>query len=118
VLPGLMICAAEVADVEGAHGLARDALLAALPFAAVGALVVLGDFIESPRSSSGLRAICAGAMVCMLVLSCAVRSGAGDGAVPPLAISSLVAVLCLLALQAVCAAVPGAKRLGLFPAKP
>jgi hypothetical protein len=118
VLPGLLVVAATLADSSGAHGLARDALLGALPFAAVAALVTFGDYLDSREPASGLQALCSGAIVCLLVLSCAVRSGSAHGA-PPLAISSLVAVLGLLALKLALAVMPYAKRVGgLSAAKP
>jgi hypothetical protein len=118
VLPGLLSVAAAIADSSGAHGLARDALLGALPFAAVGALVAFGDYLDARAPGSGLQALCSGAIVCLLVLSCAVRSGSGHGA-PSLAVSSLVAVLALLALKVAVAVAPYVRRLsGLSPAKP
>lgn len=118
VLSGVLVVAAAIADSNGAHGLARDALLGALPFAAVAALVTFGDYLDSRDATSGLQALCSGAIVCLLVLSCAVRSGSAHGA-PPLAISSLVAVLGLFALKLAVAVAPYARRLGSFsPAKP
>jgi hypothetical protein len=118
VLPGLLVVAAAIADSNGAHGLARDALLGALPFAAVAALVTFGEALDSRLAVTGLQALCSGAIVCMLVLSCAVRSGSAHGA-PPLAVSSLVAALCLIGLKLAVAAAPYARRLGsLWPAKP
>jgi hypothetical protein len=118
VLPGLLVVAAAIADSSGAHGLARDALLGALPFAAVAALVTFGDYLDSRTPASGLQALCSGAIVSLLVLSCAVRSSSGHGA-PPLAISSLVVVLALMALKLMVAVAPHVRRLGgLSPAKP
>jgi hypothetical protein len=118
VLPGLLAVAAAIADASGAHGLARDALLGALPFAAVGALVTFGDYLDARARASGLQALCSGAIVSLLVLSCAVRSSSGHGA-PSLAISSLDAVLALVALKLAVAVAPYARRLGgLSPVKP
>lgn len=109
---------AAIADSEGAHGAARDALLAALPFAAVAALVNFGDFVEVRDPGTGLQALCSALIVCLLVLSCAVRSGATHGT-PPLAVSSVVAVLALLGLKLAVTAAPHARRPGsLSPAKP
>lgn len=114
----LLVVAAVIADSQGAHGAARDALLAALPFAAVAGLVTFGDFIESRDPEVGLQALCSGGIVCLLVLSCAIRSGADHGT-PPLAFSSLVGALALLALKLGIAAAPRLRRLGsLSPAKP
>jgi hypothetical protein len=118
VLPGLLVVAAAIADSSGAHGLARDALLGALPFAAVAALVTFGDYLDLRTPASGLQALCSGAIICLLVLSCAVRSSAGPGA-PPLAVSAVVAALALVALKLAVGVAPHLRRLGgLSPAKP
>jgi hypothetical protein len=109
---------AALADAQGSHDLARDALLAALPFAAVGALVTFGDYLDARNATSGFQALCSGTIVCLLVLSCAVRNGATHGA-PPLAVSSLVAVLGLVGIKLVLAVTPFARRPSrLSPAKP
>ena len=106
---------AAIADSAGDHGLARNVLLLALPFAAVAALVRFGGFLDSRERFSGIQALLSAAIVALLVLSCAIRSSAVHGA-PPLAVSSLAAVVALFAMKAVLAAVP---RLGsLSPAKP
>ncbi len=119
VLPVVLALAAQLADWQGAHGIARDALVAALPFAAVSGLVVFGDFIDARgEGHAGLQALCSVAIVALLVLSCAVRSNAVHG-VPPLGVSSLAAVLVLFALKGILMAAPLARRFGgLSPAKP
>ncbi len=118
VLPALLVAVAAIADSAGDHGLAGTALLFALPFAAVGAIVRFGGFVDSRERFSGIQALCSGAIVALLVLSCAARSSAVHG-VPPLAVSSLVAVVGLFALKGLLAAVPHWRRLGSFsPAKP
>ena len=114
----MLVTVALGADWFGDHGLARNALLFALPFAAVAALVAFGAFLDSRERFSGLHALCSGLIVALLVLSCAVRSSAVHG-VPPLAASSLLAVVGLLVLKGALAAVPHWRRLGsLSPAKP
>jgi hypothetical protein len=115
VLPALFVTLAAVADATGAHGLAADALLAALPFAAVSALVTFGGYIDSGAGTDGLQSLCSAAIVVLLVLSCAVRNTSLHG-VPPLGTSSLVAVIGLLALKGVVAAMP--RLSGLWLAKP
>lgn len=118
VLPVLLVAVAMIADSAGDHGLARNALLFALPFAAVAALVRFGGFLDSWEPFPGIQALCSFAIVALLVLSCAVRSNAVHG-VPPLAVSSLMAVVCLFALKAVLSVAPHWRRLGgLSPAKP
>jgi hypothetical protein len=118
VLPALFAVLAAIADSQGAHGLARDALFAALPFAAVGALVAFGSYLDSGDPLAGAQALCSAAIVAFLVVSCAARNAALHG-VPPLGVSSLVAVLALFALKAALALAPHARRLsGFTPAKP
>ena len=111
--------AAAFADGRGAHGLAFDALLAAVPFTAVAALVSFGTYLERRDDSvGGLQALLWGLALCLLVLSCAVRSPATEaGVVPPLGASALVACLAVFALKAFVALAPYA-RLALRPAKP
>jgi hypothetical protein len=118
-LPGLLVVIAAVADSQASHALALDALLAAVPFAAVAAIASFGDYLDRREDAVvGLQAFLGAAVLALLVLSCAMRSGAIDG-VPPLAVSSLVAALALFAVKAVVAAAPYARRLAeLRPAKP
>ncbi len=119
LLPALLVGLAVVADAQGAHGLARNALLGAVPFAAVAALVSFGDYLDSRGEGvNALRTFLSGGVVALLVLSCAVRSSAVHG-VPPLAFSSLVAALGLLAIRGALVAAPYARRLAeIWPAKP
>src|SRR5215472_8605988 len=117
-LPVLLVTIAVIADSAGDHGLARNTLLLALPFAAVAALVRFGGFLDSRERFSGIQALCSAVIVALLVLSCAVRSSAVHG-VPPLAVSSLVAVAALFALKGALSVMPHWRRLGsLSPAKP
>jgi hypothetical protein len=119
VLPALLVGLAAVADSEGAHGLARNALLAAVPFAAVAALVAFGEYLDAhTEAASMLQALLSSSIVALLVLSCAVRSSAVHG-VPPLAVSSLYAALGLIAVKGGLAGAPHLRRLArLWPAKP
>jgi len=118
VLPVLLVAVAVIADSAGDYGLARNALLFALPFAAVAALVRFGGFLDSRERFSGIQALCSGAIVALIVLSCAARSSAVQG-VPPLAVSSLMAVVALFALKGALSVAPHWRRLGsLSPAKP
>jgi hypothetical protein len=117
-LPAVFVAFAVLTQLAGADGLARNALLAALPFASVAALVAFGGYIDSRERLDGLQALCSGLIVVLLVLSCAVRSSAAHG-VPPAAISSLVGVVALFVLKCALAAAPYRRRLGsLSPAKP
>jgi hypothetical protein len=113
------VAIAAVADSEGAHGLAFNMLLLAVPFAAVAGLSSFGDYLDSGADGvAALQALLWGAAVVLLVLSCAVRSHALHG-VPPLALSSVVACLGIYAVKAALAAAPHVRRMAeLRPAKP
>ncbi|MEI8104649.1 MAG: hypothetical protein WCH31_02255 [Actinomycetes bacterium] len=118
VLPACLVALAAFADSHGQHALARDFLLGALPFAAVAAMIVFGDYLESKGDAVvALQSLLWGLVVVMLLLSCALRSTAVTG-VPPLAVSSLAACLGIFAIKAFVAAAPYARRLALRPAKP
>jgi hypothetical protein len=119
VLPAVLVAIAALADSAGAHGLALDALLVAVPFAAVAALLSFGDYLDSGQSPiAGLQALLWAASVVLLVLSCAIRRHALHG-VPPLAESSMFMCLGVLAVKAMVAAAPYARRFAdLRPAKP
>jgi hypothetical protein len=115
----LLVALAGLADSQGAHGLALDALLLAVPFATVAALTSFGEYLDTKSDTvAALHALLWGVAVVLLVLSCAVRRHALHG-VPPLAISTLVACLGIFAVKATMVAAPYLKRVDdLRPAKP
>jgi hypothetical protein len=119
VLPAVLAVAAMVADTHGAHALAFDALLGAIPFTAVAGLVGFGAYLEDRTNSiGGLQALLWALALTLLVVSCAARSPASQThALPPLGASALAGCLGLFALKAVVAVLPYA-RLALRPAKP
>jgi hypothetical protein len=118
VLPALFVVIAVAAELNGSNSLATDALLAAVPFAAVAALVTFGDTIDRPGGIVTLQSVCSAAIVVFLVISCAARNAAVQG-VPPAAESSLIAVVCLLGTKVALAGLPHLRRLSaLWPAKP
>ena len=119
LLPAVLVLVAALADWQGAHGLARTALLLALPFTAVAALTSLGDYLDSRWDGAALlHALLWGLALVLLVLSCAVRRHALH-AVPPLAVSSVVGCLAIFAVKAGLVAAPYLKRASdLRPAKP
>src|SRR5207253_1004246 len=58
VLPGFFAIAAAYADGRGAHGLAFDALLCAIPLAAVSALEAFGAFLDARDDTvTGVQAV-------------------------------------------------------------
>jgi hypothetical protein len=112
-LPALLALAAALADGHGAHGLAFDALLAAIPFAAVSSLETFGSYLEDRENSvGGLQALLWTLALGLLVLSCAARSPATQTAtLPPLGWSALVACLGVFAIKLSVAAAPFVRRL-------
>jgi hypothetical protein len=119
VLPAALVAIAAIADGQGAHGLARDVLLAAVPFTAVAAIAAFGGYLDRRDDAVvALQALLWGVALVLLLVSCEVRSSAIHGA-PPLAVSSLVACLGIFAIKAAVAVAPYARRLAaLRPAKP
>ena len=119
-LPVVLVVIAAFADAHGSHGLAFDALLGAVPFAAVSALVGFGEYLERREDSlAGLQALLWTLAVALLVLSCAARSpGTETHTLPPLGASALVGCLAVLAIKACVAVVPQLRRVALHAAKP
>jgi hypothetical protein len=119
-LPALLVLVAAFADARGAHGLAFNALLGAIPFAAVSALVGFGEYLEQREDAvAGLQALLWTLAVALLVLSCAARSPATDThALPPLGASALVGCLAVLAIKLCVAVAPQLRRVALHTAKP
>ena len=116
----MLVVAAAFADARGAHGLAFDALLAAIPFAAVSALAGFGEYLEQREDSvGGLQALLWTLALGLLVVSCAARSPETQThALPPLGASALVACLAVLGLKLCLAAVPYLRRAAIATAKP
>jgi hypothetical protein len=119
VLPALLTVAAAAADTHGAHHLAFDALLAAVPFAAVAGLVCFGAYLEDRADAVlGLQALLWGLATGLLVLSCAARSNHGAGELPTLGWSALLGCLGVFGIKACLGVGPWLWRLALRPAKP
>jgi hypothetical protein len=110
---------AATADAHGAHGLAFDALLAAVPFAAVAALVSFGEYLDGREEPLvGLQSLLWALAVALLVISCAARAPAPQTHdMPPHGRSARVGCLAVFALKACVAAAPYL-RLAWRPAKP
>ncbi len=111
----MLVLLAAYADSRGSHGLAFDALLGAVPFAAVSALVGFGDYLEDRADTlRGLQALLWTLALALLVLSCAARSPAGQThTLPALGWSSLVGCLGILGIKACVAVAPLLRRLAL-----
>ena len=108
MLPGLLAIAAFYADGRGSHGLAFDALLGAIPFAAVAALESFGAFLDARDDAvAGVQALLWALALALLVLSCAARSPAtAAGTLPTLGASALVAALVVFGVKTCVAAGP------------
>ena len=119
-LAAVLVVAAAFADARGAHGLAFDALLAAIPFAAVSALAGFGDYLERREDAvGGLQALLWTLALALLVVSCAARSPETQThGLPPLGASALAACLGVFAIKACVSLVPYLRRVALTAAKP
>lgn len=101
----LLLLAAVASDRLEAHGLTFYLLLGALVATAQAALVAYGRLVELPGSAPALPAVRLQAALGLLalvlvVVAAAVRAPVlGDGSVPPVGLSALVASLALLLLQ-------------------
>ena len=121
MLPIVLTVIAAYADSRGAHGLAFDALLGAIPFAAVCALVGFGAYLEDRTDAvEGLQALLWSVALGLLVLSCAARSPAArTESLPALGRSALVGCLAVLVVKGGVALVPLVRRAAFIrPAKP
>jgi hypothetical protein len=118
LLPGLLAIAAFYADGRGSHGLAFDALLGAIPFAAVAALESFGAFLDTRDDAvAGVQALLWALALALLVLSCAARSPAtAAGTLPTLGASALVAALVVFGMKTCVAAGPVLRRVALVRA--
>jgi hypothetical protein len=118
LLPGLLAIAAFYADGRGSHGLAFDALLGAIPFAAVAALESFGAFLDALDDAvAGVQALLWALALALLVLSCAARSPATTaGTLPTLGASALAAALVVFAVKTCVAVGPLVRRVALVRA--
>ena len=96
-----LVLGAALADHSGAHVLAFDALLVAVPATAYAALRELG----------GRSAYLWGVVLTLLLVATAGRAPAfGDPSVPPLSRSALIACIAVFCLQALAALVVELRR--------
>lgn len=104
-MPLLVLIAAAALDRLGAHDLAFYLLLAAVVVTAQAALEAYGRLVELPGNAprlgaARLQAVLGSFALVLVVVAAAVRAPVlGDGSVPPLGLSALVASLALLATQ-------------------
>lgn len=120
-LPAILALAAALADGRGSHGLAFDALIAAIPLTAVAALECFGAYLDDRADGlRGFQSLLWAFALALLVLSCAARSPATEAqTLPALGWSALVAALAVFALKGCVSLAPQLRRLALAqPAKP
>jgi hypothetical protein len=100
--PLALVFTAGLADQAGAHVLAFNALLVAVPLAAVAALRTVADRVDG--SAEPWQAYSWGAALALLLLATAVRAPAlADPTVPSVARSALLACIGIFCLQALAA---------------
>jgi hypothetical protein len=120
-LPAILAILAAFADSRGSHGLAFDALIGAIPLAAVAALECFGAYLDDRTDGlRGFQSLLWVLALSLLVLSCAARSPATQAdSLPALGWSALMAALFVFAVKACAALAPHLRRLSFAqPAKP
>ena len=104
VVPFGLVVAAALADGAGAHGLAFDAMLLAVPATAIAGLAAYGEQVE--QGGARLHAAWWGQAFLLVVVGAAVRAPAvAEGVAPPLSVAALVCCLAVFCAQAVVALV-------------
>jgi hypothetical protein len=108
-----LVLAAALADVAGAHAFAYYALVAAVPLAAVAALLALGAILDGSAAAPLDRVLAALSAVALpiLLLGTAVRAPLlTEGPPPTIGVSCIVACLVVFAAQAMLAATAAVPR--------
>ena len=99
--PAGLVVLAGLCDAAGAHGAAFWLLVLAVPLAALAALLALGNAVENEASGRLTPAWLQGAALVLILFGAAARAPfRGEGSVPRVALSALVACLLLYAVQA------------------
>jgi hypothetical protein len=100
--PIALVFGAALFDQAGAHSLAFDALLVAVPLTAVAGLRTVADRVDGKVDQA--QTYLWGVALVLLLLATAARAPAlGDGAVPAFARSALLACIAVFCLQAIAA---------------
>jgi hypothetical protein len=102
LLPFALVFGAAIADQAGAHTLAFDALLAAIPLTAVAGLRSVSDRVDG-KARTAQAYVWALVLGLLLVATAARAPALGDPSVPALARSALLACVFVFCLQAVAA---------------
>jgi cyanate permease len=99
LVPAGLVIAAAFADRAGAHGLAFDAILVAVPVTAVAGLAAFAEQLE--RGTARVQALLWAMALLFVVVGAAARAPAvAEGVVPPLAVAALVGCLTVFCAQA------------------
>jgi hypothetical protein len=100
VFPVTLVLIGALADHAGSAGLAFDALLLAVPAAAIATLGAMGDYVEG--RGSRVPVAFWGLALALIVTGAAVRAPAvAEGVVPAIGDTTLLGCLALFAAQAV-----------------
>ena len=99
LVPAGLVIAAALADRAGAHGLAFNAILVAVPATAVAGLAAFAEQLE--RGTARVQALLWATALLFVVVGAAARAPAvAEGVVPPLAVAALVGCLTVFCAQA------------------
>jgi len=99
LVPAALVIAAALADRAGAHGLAFNAILVAVPATAVAGLAAFAEQLE--RGTARVQALLWAMALLFVVVGAAARAPAvAEGVVPPLAVAALVGCLTVFCAQA------------------
>ena len=99
LVPAALVIAAALADRAGAHGLAFDAILIAVPATAAAALAAFAEQLE--RGTARAQALLWAMALLFVVVGAAARAPAlAEGVVPPLAVAAIVGCLTVFCAQA------------------
>jgi hypothetical protein len=102
LLPLALVFGAALADQAGAHALAFDALLVAVPVTAIAGLRTVSDRVDGKTDQT--QTYVWGVVLALLLVATASRApSVGDPSVPPVARSALIACVFVFCLQALAA---------------
>lgn len=102
LLPLALVFGAAFADQVGAHALAFDALLVAVPVTAIAGLHAVSDRVDGKIEQAGAY-VWAVVLALLLVATASRAPSVGDASVPAVARSALIACVVIFCLQALAA---------------
>jgi hypothetical protein len=102
LVPFALVFGAVLADQHGAHALAFDALLVAVPVTAIAGLRSVSDRLDG-KAEQAQAYVWAVVLALLLVATAARAPSVGDPSVPAMARSALIACVVVFCLQALAA---------------